>query len=229
MAGLNESVRAKVELWNVTFNISYTRFRERVAEISRMNHSAVEDATRIDWEEIPDGAIVLPVDDDDWFAPTAGRALEVLAADGEFAYLWDARWIEVPTDLHYAAYLIRRRLNPNHRSRWTCATNNYALHKRTETRALLGSHVGASRAFAAWLAKDDGQVKHLRAGLSVANRTLSSQTTLGLRKPTISRPVLILKFHLYKRLYRQPPPPELDWCRPYLAMMAELMDELQLA
>jgi len=67
-ARLEPAFPPKLELWNETFSIPYHRFRHEVCEIARLNLSRVAGATVRPWEEIPDGAIVLPVDDD-WFAP----------------------------------------------------------------------------------------------------------------------------------------------------------------
>ena len=64
----------------------------------------------------------------------------------------------------------------------------------------------------------------------MTNRNLGSQTSL---RPTklhgeIDRARLLRRLGKYKRLYRRPPWGRgLDWCRPYMAMMAELMDELE--
>ena len=63
----------KLELWNETFSIPYSRFRHEVCEIARLNLSRVERALVRPWDEIPEGAVVLPVDDDDWFAPDIVR------------------------------------------------------------------------------------------------------------------------------------------------------------
>jgi hypothetical protein len=70
-------------------------------------------------------------------------------------------------------------------------------------------------------------VKKIDRRLSVANRNLGSQTTLGVADPSMSRSQLIRKFRRYRRLYDRPTPSELDWCRPYLEMMLALMGELE--
>jgi hypothetical protein len=218
---------SKVPLWNDTFNISFRHFRYRIAQIAQLNHLRVEAARRASWDEIPDGALVIPVDDDDWFAPSAARVLERELDPRATGYLWDGQWIEVPIDLRHRLYLLRRRLIPATPPKWICATNNYALIKDHGAKELLNSHLGASRAFTQRLTSADGSVKRIDARLSVANRTLASQTMLGLEKSAISRSRLIRKFHRYQRLYERPVPAELDWCSPYLKMMCELMAELK--
>jgi hypothetical protein len=220
-------LKPKVPLWNGTFNISYQDFRYRVAQIAQLNHSLVDGAMRAGWDAIPDGAVVLPVDDDDWFAPHAARALEGELDPSASGYLWPSRWIEVPINLGHKLHLARRRLLPRTPPKWLCSTNNYAMVKRSWTKALLESHIRASRWFEGQVSGPDGRVKRVDGPLSVANRTLASQTTLGHRRMTIRRAELVRKFRRYQRLYDRPLPPELDWCRPYVAMMGELMEELE--
>jgi hypothetical protein len=58
------------------------------------------------------------------------------------------------------------------------------------------------------------------------NRTLGSQTSLAMGKPALTRSHLVRKCRRYKKLYRKDVTPDLAWCRPYLAMMADLMDQL---
>ena len=228
LAKLTDPLReSKVPLWNATFNISFRRFRARLAQIAELNHSMVEGANRANWDEIPDGAVVLPVEDDDWFAPDAAHVLERELDPRATGYLWESRWIEVPIDFRHRLHLLRRRLLPATPPKWICATNNYGLIKGPGAKELLSSHLGASRSFDRRLQRSDGSVKRIDALLSVANRTLASQTTLGLDKPTIRRSRLIRKFRSYQRLYERPPPAELDWCRPYVKMMAQLMAELR--
>jgi hypothetical protein len=218
----------KIPLWNSTFNITYQRFRRRVAEIAELNHSGVVGARRGEWDEIPDGALVLPVDDDDWFAPGAADLLRAEADPAATGYLWPSRWLEIPIDIRHRLYLLRRRLFPSTAPKWICATNNYAVVKGPGARPLLASHLAASRWFERQLESGSGAVKRIDAELSVANRTLASQTTLSQRRLRIRRSELIRKFRRYGRLYDRPLA-ELDWCRPYLKLMSELMAELAVA
>ena len=216
---------SKVPVWNATFNMSYQRFRHRVAQIARLNHSRVEGAVVSEWEEIPDGALVLPVDDDDWFMPDAARALEAEVDPEKLGYHWPGRWIELPMSLGHRLYLLRHRLFPRTPPKWLCSTNNYAMVKSPEAKEPLAGHVTASRWFEG---PGEASVKRIERPLSVANRTLASQTTLGHLKEGIDRRKLLRKYRQHRRLYDRPVPPDLDWCRPYVAMMAGVMGELQI-
>jgi hypothetical protein len=60
------------------------------------------------------------------------------------------------------------------------------------------------------------------------NRTLASQTSLGHKRPRISRAELLLKRLRYRRLYERSLPPDLAWAEPYRDAMAALMRELRL-
>jgi hypothetical protein len=60
-------------MWNQTFDLPYHVFRQRVRRIAELNLQRVENAVRARWDEIPDGALVAPVDDDDWFAPDSAQ------------------------------------------------------------------------------------------------------------------------------------------------------------
>jgi hypothetical protein len=111
-AALDPWLIPRLPLWNATFNISYPRFRYRLKQIAGLNHSRVDGAVRAEWDEIPDGALVLPVDDDDWFAPGAARVLLRELDPGVTGYLWPSRWFEIPIDIRHRMYLIHRRLFP---------------------------------------------------------------------------------------------------------------------
>ena len=168
---------------------------------------------------------MLPTDDDDWFAPDVAIAIDSERDPAAIGYHWIPAFIEVP--IHFGNRLgpVRRRAFP-----WTAptlplSTNTYALEKSQETHALLCDHGDAS----AWFAGEAGSMKRIGRPLSVQNRTLASQTSIGQGSlPPISRRQLVRKFRRYKELYREAAPPELGWCAPYLAMMADLMDELEL-
>jgi hypothetical protein len=223
-AQLRADFEPQVELWNATFDMPYHLFRAEVARIARLTHSRVAGAVCAHWDRIPEGGLVLPVDDDDWFAPHVGVVLESERHPDAAVYYWTSTFLEVPIDVRHRLDLIRRRvlrMPPV----WTCATNSYALVKGPDTETLHEDHSYASR----WV---DGagaaRSKRLAGRLSAMNRTLASQTTLGFRRPRIGRAHLIRKFLEYKLLYRRPQPSELAWLQPYTEMMSALMKRVNL-
>src|SRR5690606_28381807 len=100
---------------------------------------------------------------------------------------------------------------------WTCSTNNYAVVKNENLLPLLRSHIAASGYFDS----EKEKVKRIDGHLSIMNRTLASQTSLGWKKPGITKRELIRKFHKYKKMYSEIEIPELEWCRPYINMMKD--------
>ena len=221
-AQLPPEMRAKAELWNESLTVPFHAFRARVREIARISLANVDGARCSAWEEIPTGCLVLPVDDDDWFAPEVGRTLEA-AVPGE-AYRWTSTFIEVPLDFGHRLGLLRRRLRPATPPKWVCTTNNYALVKRDGVEPLLRSHVLASE----WVeAQPPGRVKVIERPLSAMNRTLGSQTSLGYGRDGLTRAQLLRKLRAYRRLYRRLDLSGIEWARPYVAMMAELMDDVE--
>jgi hypothetical protein len=226
LAQLSPRFRPFVAMWNETFEMPYHRFRARVYEIAQASLAAVRGARVAAWEEIPDGALVLPVVDDDWFAPHAAEVLERERRPGAIAYVWPSEFAEKPMWLGHRIYLARRRLLPMMPPRYSCSTNSYAMQKREDNQALLEIHDKAS----IWVDQaPDGLVRHLDDRLSMMNRTLASQTQLRSGRDTDpSRSGLVRKYRGYRRLYRRFDASRTPWARPYLERMDELMDELTL-
>jgi hypothetical protein len=224
LAQLRPELEPKINLWNETFNIRFHVFRHRIHEIARLSLSRVQNAVCVGWDEIPEGGLVVPADDDDWFAPDVGTVLETQRQPGTSGCYWTSSFIEVPIHFRHRLYLIHRRVFPGTPPWYVFTTNNYAMVKSRESRALLDSHHLASAR-----AKDEpaGPLTRIERRLSVMNRTLGSQTSLALGKPTITRSWLIRKFERYRKLYDRPQLPDLAWCQPYLAMMSDLMAELR--
>ena len=217
----------KADLWDETFTTPFHLFRHRVRQIAEGNLARVEGAVVATWEEIPDGTLVLPMDDDDWFAPDAAVVLERVLNPALAGYYWPSTWIEVPTYLGHSVYLWRRRLLPWTPPKWQCTGANYALVKGDGTEPLVVSHIQASD----WFGAHPEKVLKVDRHLSLINRSLASRSTLRTprRAPqqSLSRGELLRKYRRYRTLYDRPPPPELAWARPYLEQMAVLMRELE--
>ena len=213
----------RVALWDATFNLPYREFRSELRKIATLNLSRVNGAVSAGWRDIPDGAWVAPVDDDDWFAPELAEQLEPLA--GAAGCRWSIHVLQVPIDFGHRLRLLQKELLPRTwRPQWICATNNYALTKSPEHAPLLASHVAASR----WLEPHPGRLARLEQPLSLMNRSLASQTSLGFRRRRFARRTLVAKWREYRTLYARPLDPGLAWAAPYVARMAALMDSLQL-
>lgn len=222
-AQLPPSLAEPVHLWNRVFRLPFHLFRHRVRQIALTNHSHIAGAVCADWDEIPDGSVVIPVDDDDWFAPELGQALAQTLAPRWQAYLWPARFLEVPLHLRHEMGTLRRRLFPNTPNRYLFCTNNYAMPKTGDNKFLLGGH---TRADAWFKSNPEAQVKRLQIPLSLMNRTLGSTTTLREKTGPLAKTQLLLAARRYSKLYQRPTSAELAWSRPYRDAMAELMEEL---
>jgi len=84
-------------------------------------------------------------------------------------------FLEVPINARHQLAKWRERVHTPP-PRYPCTTNNYALFASEESRELLSRHVQASRWAAA---QPNGSVRYLSDRLSLMNRTLASQTSLG--------------------------------------------------
>jgi hypothetical protein len=229
-ASLDPIVRGKVELWNATFQLTYAAFRHRMTQIARENWSRVEHAQLTPREQIPPGALVAPVDDDDWFSPEMGRRLLAERSTSLHGYHWNRYLLETPRRPRRWPFARSRRATDT--SRYTCSSNNYAVVNLPELELAIGSHVAASRIFDA----RPGRVKHVAASLSLQCRNLASRSALGngLRfaqpgapPPPFSPETLIEKLRRQREFYdRLRLPPEVAWAEPSAAAVAELLREM---
>lgn len=224
-AQLEDRFRPKVDLWDATFDMPYHVFRHRLKQIAELSLSRVEGAACAAWDAIPDGALVVPTDDDDWLAPDLAKALDAERDVATACLRWTSSFIEVPTSFGHWVDLVRRAIFPRTPPKWVCSTNNYAMVKSEETQPLLRRHTRASE----WvLGPGADRTRRIEGRLSVMNRTLASQTSLALWTPVLTRAELVAKYHKYLRLYTKREQAGLEWCRPYTGMMAQLMGELEL-
>jgi hypothetical protein len=222
-AALLPDVRSAVALWNATFSLSYAAFRLRLAAITRRSLERVENAKIVPFDDVPPGALLVPLDDDDWLAPEL--ATRLLAAEEPLrrGYHWNRYVLEAPRRGRRWPWSRRRRAADT--SRWTCASNNYAVRKLPELRPSFGDHVSAS----AWFDAHPDATRHVPASLSVQNRNLSSRTVLLRRRTSLGRDDLVADYERHKRLYHGLRlPPEVAWAAPHVAAMAELMHAIRL-
>lgn len=225
-AGLAPAMRAQVELWNATFSLSYAAFRHRLSLIARENWSRIELARLTPLGEIPPDALVVPVDDDDWFSPEIGRRLLAERKSSLHGYHWNRYVLELPRRARRWPWARPRRATDT--SRWTCGSNNYAVVNIPEMTPAIQSHTKASRIFDA----GPRRVKHVDASLSLQCRNLASQTEIGASRrraaPSLSRERLIERLRCHRWLYdRLRLPSEVAWAEPATLAMAQLLRELR--
>jgi len=164
---------------------------------------------------------VVPTNDDDWFSPRLARTREAAINAHYVGYYWPSAFIEVPISLRHHLGRIRRAIFPRTPPQWLCTTNNYAVILRSETTPLIASHMQAIW----WFVAHPYAVNRVDEHLSVMNRSLASRTSLE----SISlQTALVRRFCRYKQLYRKALPPGISWCKPYVEMMRDLTDQLEL-
>jgi hypothetical protein len=224
-AGLIPGFLPKYEMWNETFVLPYHVFRQRLKAIAEATLRGVAGARLVEPEALPTGALVVPVDDDDWFAPDLAARLGEAWDGSARGYRWSSFILEARPGGLLGLLGLRGPSAPEpDRSRFTCTSNNYAFVAEADAADLVRSHAEASRRFDA----SPGELRRLPLSLSLQNRNLASQTALGWKKPTISRARLLRRYRRYRDFYgRVALPEELSWARAPVAAMAELMRALR--
>jgi len=219
-AHLIPAFRPKLEVWNATFDVPYHLFRHRLKRIAQESLAQVEGAVCARLDAVPDGAVVIPVDDDDWLAPDLALRLRERYAPEMKGYLWVRSVLEprVPPRRRLWYWLWSWKKS-------VCDTNNYAIVWRPDTEELVRRHLRAGRYFAAHAAL----IARVPGVLAIQNRNVSSQTAMGWHRASISRDELVRSYRRYRALYDSVALPEaLAWARPHVARMAELMRDLHL-
>lgn len=218
-ANLRPDFRPKLAMWNATLDPPYHLFRSRLKRIARANLARVENATVATLDAIPPGAVVVPVDDDDWLAPELAHRLAEHHDPEASGYLWVRDVVEPPRPLRVNFW--------NWLWSWkasTCATNNYAVVNRPDLTELLFYHVRSGRYFDAHRAR----IQRIPQTLAIQNRNVSSQTAMAWRRPSITREALVRSLHRYRSLYvTYPLPDALGWARPYMEQMDELVRQIR--
>jgi len=220
-AHLIPDFRAKYDMWNRMFTMPYHVFRRRLTAIAERSLHAVDGATLSPIDEVPDGDIVIPVDDDDWFAPTLAAKIRAAGDAQTTGWLWRRTALEYRAPWKRMRRLIGRLVGS--RPEFTCLTNNYAFRLERPRAAAMMNHALATPFF------DDpaAPVAHIPELLGVQNRSLASQTSLAWRRPSIERAALIELFERHRALHASwRPTPGLEWAEPYAAAMAVLMREI---
>lgn len=220
-AGLIKAFRPKLELWNATFNIPYHEFRQRLKRIAQLSLERVENAQRANVEAAPAGALLVRVDDDDWFSPDLANRLREAFDPAISCYYWTRHILEPGRHARRIKGLLKELVT----GEVIFASNNYAIRNVGDLARLTSGHTEAHCHFQA----TPEQVMYLRAALSLQNRSLASQTALGLGPRSLTRDQLIERFDRYRTLYAKTRlSRELRWAAPYVALMSELMDALKL-
>lgn len=212
----------KVATWDATFRLSWREFRVETSAIARANLSQVAGVPVTPWDEVPDGHLVLPVDDDDWFAPDL-RTWLAPRDDGHVdGIVWRQAVLEVPIDLGHRIFLWRRKLLATP-PRWFCATNNYAIRKGPMGQEEWRNHTRADAR-----CRGNQAIPFVPRTLSIHNRSLASATSMGWRRPTVSRRELLAKRRAYLQRYARYRPASDDaaWTVPCVHQMVTLMERL---
>jgi hypothetical protein len=172
-------------------------------------------------DEIPAGDLIVPTDDDDWFAPSLVHEIREALRPGGEGCLWWRQVISASRRRPKRRGLLRRRLGfKKMGGLHSCATNNYAIVRGPGVEPLVVHHGQACGYFDA----HPERMAKIHETLAIQNRTMASHTALKKRQHTIDREQLVASYHAYRTLYEEwPLPPELLWAKPCVESMAELM------
>ena len=215
-AQLLPEFRAQVELWDALFEMPFRVFRSRVRAIARANLERVEGAEIADWDDIPDGALVLPCDDDDWFAPHAAAACGARGRRRRGRRALAASFLEIPMDWRHELGVWRAQvLGP--RPKFVCATNNYALRKSDDSREELRSHMRAGRWVRAAAAGHDP--RPARAAQPDESHARVADVARLEHGAAIGRATPCASCRATGACTRRPLPAELAWAQPYADQM----------
>ena len=222
-AQLSEGFEPLVDLWNDTFDMPYHHYRQQLKLIAQANFAGVEGAVTAALEDVPPGALIAPVDDDDWFSPEMARVVAANRDERFRGYHWPSLFLEVPPDFDQWLGTWRRRFFKTPVV-WLCTTNNHVIENMPGVEPIVGSHIRATE----WFIRNEALVKVLDVPLSLQNRNLGSQTLLLFRnkRATMTRSKLIRRHRQYKALYARTHRRLPDWCRPWIVRMAELVQSL---
>jgi len=87
--GFPSDIAKRIKLWNSLFSIDFFSVRSRLAEIAGRSWEAVRGASIVSFDKLPEiinpmlegsEAVVCFVDDDDWFAPSLHRRLQIVSS-----------------------------------------------------------------------------------------------------------------------------------------------------
>jgi len=218
-ARLLPRMRAKVAVWDATLDPPYHRFRARLKRIAQVSLRAVAHAVPAPLGDAPAGAVVIPVDDDDWLAPDLADRVAERYDPRAMGYLWRRAVIEAPRPVRLRVWYWLWSWKAS-----SCNTNDYAVPYDPGVVEVIRTSTVAGAYFDAHAER----ITRIRLTLAIQNRNVSSQTAMGWRRPTITPEELVASVHRHRTLYASRVlPDELVWARPYVAAMDELMREIR--
>lgn len=224
LAQLKEKFRPKVETWNNTFDMPYHIFRREIKHIAQLNLSRVENAGLADLDEVPQGEIIIPIDDDDWLSPQVANVLTEKIEPEKEGYYWHKDYINRPPTIPIKIFrFLLPKVAAKRGGQWPCSTNNYAFTNNYNLASSVFTHDGAKYYFDAYGSK----MKKIDQHLSIMNRTIASQTSMNPGKQNTSKRLLLKYYYLYTKMYERIQLPNHEWCNPYLSMMSDVMHELK--